>query len=458
MAEADPIGGNDTVRAALIGCGAFGAGILAQAQQAPGVAVTVIADTDAEVLRAAAAEAGIPLDALLWCADAEAVRAASAEGQTVAVTDPLLACGADVDIVTEATGNAEAGARHALAAIEQGRHVAMVNKETDATVGPLLNRLARQAGVVYTAVMGDQHGALVTLVHWTRSVGLSVVCGGKALDDEYIYDPASGTVRSRYGTNSLEVAETDAWALAPATADRLLDVIAARRELLAPLGGSHGHDITELTIVANAAGLDPDNPLMHAPRLYTCEIPLALRPRSDGGLLSTTDAVDAVTIMRQPHEAGFGGGVFVVAAAGNPIAARILRGHGHVRLDDGCVGLISPPYHFLGVQTVGTLLDIAAGRGLYDESYAPRWDAAARAAVDIAAGASFSGRHSGHGDLTEEYFAPAMSEALPYYLASGCTAAHDIAAGTVITRASVTPPADSVLWALRAEQNAAFGG
>ena len=48
-----------------------------------------------------------------------------------------------IDVVCEGTGVIpEAGAVHAKAALDNGKHVAMVNKETDSAVGPILKRLA----------------------------------------------------------------------------------------------------------------------------------------------------------------------------------------------------------------------------------------------------------------------------------------------------------------------------
>ena len=56
----------------------------------------------------------------------------------------------------EATGAPSAGVDHALAAIERGRHVVMVNVEADILAGPVLAERARRAGVVYSLAYGDQ--------------------------------------------------------------------------------------------------------------------------------------------------------------------------------------------------------------------------------------------------------------------------------------------------------------
>src|SRR6185436_4191017 len=119
---------------------------------------------------------GVPDEAIRLCDSRRAALCAFETGKRVIVADPLLLMDLPLDVIVEATGHPEAGARHAEAAIRHGRHVAMVNKEADATVGPILKRLADEARVVYTAVDGDQHGLLMGLVDWARRLGLEVLC------------------------------------------------------------------------------------------------------------------------------------------------------------------------------------------------------------------------------------------------------------------------------------------
>ena len=84
-------------------------------------------------------------------------------------------------MIAEATGSAEAGAVHGSEAIRNGKHVAMINKEADVTVGPILKHHADRAGVVYTAVDGDQHGLLMGLVSWARELGLARIAHSRRI-------------------------------------------------------------------------------------------------------------------------------------------------------------------------------------------------------------------------------------------------------------------------------------
>src|SRR5262249_56830868 len=100
------------VRVGLIGAGKFGSMFLSQVPTIAGLEVAVIADLDPERAKAACRAVG-------W----DAARIARTRF-TDRGTD---AC--DAEVVIEATGNPQAGIGHALAAIEAGRHVVMVNVE-----------------------------------------------------------------------------------------------------------------------------------------------------------------------------------------------------------------------------------------------------------------------------------------------------------------------------------------
>src|SRR5262245_62094866 len=112
------------VRVGLIGAGKFGSMFLAQAPTIAGLEVSIIADLDPDRAKAACRTVG-------WDAPRIARTRFTDRG-----TD---AC--EAEVVIEATGSPQAGIAHALAAIEAGRPVGMVNVEADAPCGwPLAGR------------------------------------------------------------------------------------------------------------------------------------------------------------------------------------------------------------------------------------------------------------------------------------------------------------------------------
>ena len=122
------------VRAGVIGCGDFGRGIVAQAASAPLVEISAAADRSLDAARQAYRHAGVPDEAIVECENGREALLAFEGRKRVIVADAALLMELPLDVIVEATGHPESGARHAALAIRHGRHVAMVNKEADVTV------------------------------------------------------------------------------------------------------------------------------------------------------------------------------------------------------------------------------------------------------------------------------------------------------------------------------------
>lgn len=106
----------------------------------------------------------------------------------VITEDPLLLCQAEgIDVIIEATGEVEFGAEIALKAIENRKHVVLMNAELDATLGPILKVYADRAGVVITDADGDQPGVMMNLYRFVKSIGYNPVLAGniKGILDYY---------------------------------------------------------------------------------------------------------------------------------------------------------------------------------------------------------------------------------------------------------------------------------
>jgi predicted homoserine dehydrogenase-like protein len=444
-----------TLRAGVVGAGEFGASFIFRSARAQGLAVEAVADPDTARALAAARRAGI--ERVRVCADRNAAFDAHAHGEFVVVEDAALLVELPLDFVVEATGHPEAAARTALAALGAGKHVAMVTKEADCVVGPLLQKKASAAGLLYTPVDGDQPSLMVALVGWARMLGLEIVCAGKSGEYDLVLDAAAGTVTTT-ATGEAHSAPDFArlWTAPPA---QLAACVADRTRVLAQLSRATVPDYCELTIVANATGLAPDTPALHAPIARTLELPELFRPKAEGGLLAGAGRVDMFVCLRRPDELSFAGGVFVVVRCDDAASWRVLKDKGIPVSADGATALLHNPVHLLGIEAPMSLFGAAL---LHAPAAAllPQCDLAARAARALSAGSTLAigARHAIDGIAPEIVPAAALADdgPLPYYLAAGCRLRANVPAGASITRAMVEPPVDSVLWRLRAEQDSHF--
>ena len=372
------------------------------------------------------------------------------------VEDPMLLMDTPIDVVVESTGVPEAGARHAYEAIQHGKHVAMINKETDAVIGPILKHLADKAGVVYTPVDGDQHGLLIGLVMWARSLGLEVLAGGKARNAECVYDTQAKTVSC--GRSTVAVKESEAWALDRIPGGEANRYISVRREMLASLPKTSNSDLGEMTVAANATGLMPDIPELHLPVVRISEIPEVLCPVEEGGILDTKGAIEIVTCLRGTDDAGLGGGVFIVVSCENDYSRTILTTKGLIPNSRGSTAVIYRPYHLCGVETPisilsAALLNVPTGAA----TVVPHVDLVAKSNCELKAGTILGGGHSNDIDAAILPASPiAKGNPLPFYLLTGNCLSRDVAAETLIIQEMIDPPSDSLLWSLKQQQDAHF--
>lgn len=442
------------VSAALIGAGEFGLSLIAQSRRMIGL--DIVAAVDKDLGRVAETLAAMQVPARR-CDSAANAKMALERGEIALCERVADLLALPLDMVVEATGDAEAGAHHAAQAIEAGIGVTMVSKEAECVVGPALAARARKAGVGYTLVEGDQPALLIGLVSWARTLGLPIMAAGKSSEYDYVYDPLTHRVTwTDRSTTAPDIASL--WALGP-DARRTIDKRAAA---LANLPQRTVPDNCEMALVANATGLMPDRPDFHAPLARTTELPDLYKPVSEGGLLEKPGALDVFNCLRRPDEASFAGGVFVVIEWADAKSGALFRGKGVPVSSDCRYGLVYNPSHLLGVEAPITIMAAARlSHSVVDEHYRPVVDLTARAMRDLPAGHKLQivGTRHAVPDL-EPGLTPARavsgSNPLPYYMAVGRTLTREVARGQFITADCVAGPHDSALWSLRAEQDRQF--
>jgi predicted homoserine dehydrogenase-like protein len=418
-----------TVRTALIGAGKFGSMFLSQVPTIPGLEVAIIADLDPDRARQACRTVG-------WDEELIARTRFTADGQE--------ACAADVDVVIEATGHPEAGIRHAMAAIEAGRHVVMVNVEADVLAGPLLARKARQRGVVYSMAYGDQPALIAEMVDWARATGFSVVAAGKGTKYLPLYHGV--TPDDVWGHYGLTAGEARAAGMNPQMFNSFLDGTKSAIEMAA---------------VANACGLDVPEEGLGFPPCGVDHLAHLLRPREVGGVLGQEGVVEVVSSLERDGRPVFRDlrwGVYVVVKAPNDYAAACFRQYGLPTDTTGRYAAMYKPFHLIGLELSISVLSAALRGEPTGSSTEWRGDAVSVAKRDLRAGEILDGEggYTVYGRLAPAGVSHAGSM-LPIGLAHGVRLTRDVRAGEVVAEHDVVLDPQGLAVRIRREMQADFG-
>ena len=160
--------------------GIIGAGLITQVISMQGIEVSAVADINLDSAKRAYVTNCISPEAIQVTRTVQEMNQMIQNGKPAITEDGLLVARTDLlDVVVEATGIPEVGARLAYETITHHKHLIMVNVEADVTVGPFLRRLADNAGVVYSLVDGDQPGMTMNIVEWAKTLSLEIVAAGR---------------------------------------------------------------------------------------------------------------------------------------------------------------------------------------------------------------------------------------------------------------------------------------
>ena len=450
--------GGRTVEACLIGTGGFGRSLLAQGRAIPGLAVRVAVDVRAETVIEAMRSVDIPDAEIRICTTAEEAAAAFQAGAYIAADRFETVCGLPVDVVVEATGHPEAGARHARLAVEAGRHLALVSKEVDSVIGPGLATMARRHGRVVTPVDGDQPSLLIGLITWAETLGLDIVAAGKSSEYDFVYDPDHETMLC----NGVTVPMPGFRDIARLGDADVASVVAARSRAAASLPQRAVPDLCEMTVVGNACAMLPDRPDLHCPVARIDEVPTILCEATDGGLLSSPGKIDVFHCLRERGEISFAGGVFVIVRCTHAETWEMLRLKGHIVSRSGRTAMLFLPRHLLGIEAATSLFEAALNNvSSGAEVPAHHADLIAVADRDFVAGERLAmGGHQHSIEGVSSRIVPASplgpDSPAPFYLASNRTLRRAVAAGSPFRMGDVDIPAESELLRLRTEQDSHF--
>jgi len=392
------------IRVGLVGSGQMGEGLVCQMETMYGMKAYAIADVVPGRAAQVYQSANVPAAQVVETDDLGLAAQAIAEGKRVATTQSsLLAQIPNLDIIVEATGVPEVGARVAIDAILGRKHVLQMNVETDATVGYYLRQMANAAQVVYTLTAGDEPGTTMELFDFAASLGFEVVCAGKGKNNPL-----------NRASNPATVAEK------------------AKAQMMNPKMLASFEDGTktmvEMTSLGNAIGFVPDVRGMHGPEATHKTLSQIYVPQKDGGILSQTKVVE--------YGLGVAPGVFVVFTTDHPKLARDLK---YLKLGDGPYWALYRPYHLTSLETpISIARAVLKGETTVATDRPPVAETITVAKKDLKAGEVIDGLGGFcvYG-LIERADVSRQENLLPLGLAPGSRLCKDVAMGTPLTYADV---------------------
>lgn len=319
---------NGKIRIAIAGAGYICRGLVNQIKLSGGIEIVAIASRTKDKAIELLKENNLPIDRAL---------------ETVLEIPEQ-----DVDIVVDLTGDVELGARIAYNTIMNQRHI-VSTAETDATVGPVLAKMAKEQGVIFTNMWGDEPGLIKSIYDYASILGLDLIALGKFK-----------------GFHSLE-ANPDSvkyWAEKSGQNPWPISSFADGSKLA-----------LEMTVVSNATGFEPDVQGMHMPEGTLEEVAEILKFKEEGGILNRKGVIEVVRGV-QPS-----GGVFGLFRTDNKQIAESLK---YYKMGEGPNYMLYRPYHMPGIEMVfGLFAMMILGKGAVTPMGKPVSDTISLAKKDL---------------------------------------------------------------------------
>jgi predicted homoserine dehydrogenase-like protein len=306
----------EPVRAGVIGAGFMGRGLVYQLSKMPGMHPALVVNRTPEKAVNAYVEAGFKREHVLVSDDVAKLTGAVGEKRPAVATTPEIAASvATLDVVIEATGAVELGAREALACIRNKKHFVSLNAETDGTVGALLKRRADEAGIVYTNADGDQPGVIMRMIEYCRGCGFDVLAAVNCKGFMNV-DATPDSIRE--------------WAVRQNTSPRMTCAFTDGTKMN-----------IEQNVVCTATGLIPAKRGMIGVKTDQRN---AVRDFEATGALGGGPGIVDYTL-----GGDFGGGIFIIARGQDPnFCAPYLK---YLKMGEGPNYMFFRPYHLCHVET-----------------------------------------------------------------------------------------------------------
>jgi predicted homoserine dehydrogenase-like protein len=306
------------IKIGLIGTGKMGRAIMHQAMMARGTKLVAVGEIDLPKARSELRKLGFS-EARVKISEDSNVLSKAIEEDMIALTANAssLIETSQIDVIIDATGEVELGAKLGHYAMERKKNFVMMNAEADATIGPLLSKIARTIGVVYTGDLGDEPGTIMNYLYEPfKALGFEIVAAGKGKNNPL----------ERYANPTTVSKDAEARGLSPAMLTSFVDGTKT---------------MVEMTILSNATGLLPDTRGMHGPTARVEDLSRILREKRAGGIMERRGIVDYVI--------GVAPGVFAVVDTPDEEVRGNLE---YLKVGHGPPYAFYRPYHLPGTETV----------------------------------------------------------------------------------------------------------
>ncbi len=384
----------------------MGRGLLHQCRITPGFQCLAVADLQVERTLRCLADMGVPAR----LAESEsAIQEALQDGCVAVMADGhLLARIPQLEAVVEATSAIRAGGAFAMAALEHGKHLILMNAEVDLIFGPALLDAARRRGLVCTSCDGDQHGVITRLMDDLELWGFAPVMAGniKGFLDRYA-NPT--TIIPEADRRNLDYGMCTAY-----TDGTKLNI--------------------EMALVANARGYRTQTPGMVGPRAREVHEVTSLFDL-EGLRTKGTPAVDYI-LGAEP-----GGGVFAIGYNDHPYQRDMMA---YYKMGPGPYYVFYRPYHLCHVEALRGIAEAVLDQSaLLAPEHGWRTTVTAYAKKDLRAGERLDGvgGYACYG-LIENTGPDGSPEGLPICLAENLVLLHSLHRDQRITLEDVMLPED----------------
>lgn len=315
---------SDLVSISIIGMGAMGKGLFYQSHLTPGILCLAIADINIE--RAISCAKWLKRDYNI-VRNREEAEAATGKGILAVCEDGNIIAGCSgIDAVVDASSSIIEAAIFCETALNNHKHLIMMNAEADLLFGPFLLNLAQQNDVIYTSCDGDQHGVIKHLVDDLKLWGFEMVMAGNIKG--YL---------DRYSNPTTIIPEAD---------KRNLDYKMATAY-------TDGTKLCiEMALLANGLGLSTNIPGMHGPRAdYVQDV---FRLFDFTSLWENKQPFVDYILGAQPD-----GGVFAVGYCDNDYQKALLS---YYKMGQGPFYLFYRPYHLCHIEAIAGIIFAARNK------------------------------------------------------------------------------------------------